>query len=593
MALIEKRIFRTDGKDWTGEDSDTVTTLLSDVVTGCHVTLKMDEGGDPREAVLMIEVEADDVSLANEFCRTVGATLGEKGYTCRDAAPEGIGGIAAGASATEEVAEVEKEKVGGKDETRLVDEPSPHSSAEPYNDLKLKRGKSEETATAVVMRRALPVFVPILCIVVAFSVLLTFTLTARYYKEKTPYISEEALTFPELELIHRLYEENTIYEIDREQLLEAILKGYAVGTGDLYAQYYTAQEYAEMTADRTGKEYCGIGVKVTESTITYENDSMTVVNVVSIFHGSMATEAGMRVGDLIVGALNADGVSVSVQDAGLDGIVQCITGEEGTIATIYVLRPEGNGEYSSHTFEIERRKIISESVTARVSDQDASVGIVCISDFSSFDMPRQFKVVMQELIEQGCNRFVLDVRNNLGGYLIAVESVLSMLLQPGDLMISQVYNSGNTESDYVGQGMSFLQCSSYCNLTSEDLGIFHDYDYVVLTNEYTASAAELFSANLRDYQMATLVGTTTFGKGIVQNTYDLSRYGMKGALKMTVAEYLPPCGEGFHGKGIAPDVEVELDSALIEKYGNVYLIPDSENPQFIQALQILQSAEKR
>jgi carboxyl-terminal processing protease len=126
-----------------------------------------------------------------------------------------------------------------------------------------------------------------------------------------------------------------------------------------------------------------------------------------------------------------------------------------------------------------------------------------------------------------------------------------------------------------------------CNVSKKDIGKYRGYEFAVLTNEYTASAAELFTSNLRDYKLATLVGVTTFGKGCMQSMYNLSYWGVEGALKLTTAWYLPPSGENYHDIGIKPDIEVMLDESLIEEYGNVYLIPDDKDPQLMAAVDAL------
>ena len=154
-------------------------------------------------------------------------------------------------------------------------------------------------------------------------------------------------------------------------------------------------------------------------------------------------------------------------------------------------------------------------------------------------------------------------------------------------MITTQYKNGSGESDKVQVINGLSGGYETCNVAKEDIGKYRGYSFAVLTNEYTASAAELFTSNLRDYDLATLVGTTTYGKGCMQSTYDLAYFGVSGAFKLTTAWYLPPCGENYHDIGIAPDITVEMDESLFDIYGNIYLIPDSEDPQIQAAVSAL------
>jgi carboxyl-terminal processing protease len=252
-----------------------------------------------------------------------------------------------------------------------------------------------------------------------------------------------------------------------------------------------------------------------------------------------------------------------------------------------VIRFGAGGSYEMIPFSIQRAPFTSESVKGRILESDPNIGILKISQFD-LTTPTQFKKEMDSLIEKGCTKFVFDVRYNPGGALLSIEAVLSTLLNEGDIMISTVYKSGAREEDYVRVAdYSIYAGYEGCSVTAEDIGKYRGYEFAVLVNEYTASAAELFTANLRDYELATIVGVTTYGKGCMQTTFDLEHFGVEGALKLTTAWYQPPCGENYHDVGISPDLEVELDEALIDEYGNVYLIPDDRDPQMLAAIQAL------
>lgn len=390
--------------------------------------------------------------------------------------------------------------------------------------------------------------------------------------------------FPELDLIHALFEQLSVYDLDREVLMTAVLKAYAEATGDIYAAYYTPEELEAVTSDNQG-EMQGIGVSVVNDVLDIEGFEYSVLTIISVFQGSPALQAGLRMGDHVYAVVDEKGETHTVHELGYDNAISCIRGVSGTKASFIVLRPTSGGTYEQLTFEIERKQITTESVTGRVYEADPTIGIIKIAQFD-LTTPTQFSATMDSLIEKGCRKFIFDVRYNPGGDLASIEAVLSTFLEKGDVMISTVYKDGTTESDKVAV---VNRTGSYagCSVTKDDIGKYRGYEFAVLTNEYTASAAELFTSNLRDYELATLVGVTTYGKGCMQSMYDLSYWGVEGALKLTTAWYLPPSGENYHDIGIVPDIEVVLDEALIEEYGNVYLIPDDKDPQLMAAVNAL------
>jgi carboxyl-terminal processing protease len=397
--------------------------------------------------------------------------------------------------------------------------------------------------------------------------------------------SSQNSEFPELDLIHQLFEQLSVYDLDREVLMTAVLKAYAEATGDVYAAYYTPEELEAVTSDNQG-EMQGIGVSVVNDVLDIDGFNYSVLTIISVFQGSPALDAGLRMGDHVYAVTNSEGETHTVQELGYDNAIASIRGVSGTKAAFIVLRPVAGGTYEQLTFEIERKKITTESVTGRVYEADPTIGIIKIAQFD-LTTPTQFSATMDSLIEKGCRKFIFDVRYNPGGDLASIEAVLSTFLQKGDVMISTVYKNGTGTSDKVDVVNSHTGAYASCNVSKKDIGKYRDYEFAVLTNEYTASAAELFTSNLRDYELATLVGVTTYGKGCMQSMYDLAYWGVPGALKLTTAWYLPPSGENYHDIGIAPDIEVKLDESLIEEYGNVYLIPDDKDPQLMAAVNAL------
>jgi len=247
-------------------------------------------------------------------------------------------------------------------------------------------------------------------------------------------------------------------------------------------------------------------------------------------------------------------------------------------------RPQGADDTTPYE-EVEitaiRQKLTTRSVTYRVHETDNTVGIVKLTGFDNTTLT-QFVESVEALKAQGCQYFVFDLRNNPGGLLTAVEDVLILFLREGDTVISTKDSSGReavTKIAVNAEGM--ITCGSG-TLTKDDLGMYRDLKLSVLVNAYPASAPKHPTANMRDYELCSIVGEKTYGKGSMQTTFSLTRYGYDGALKLTTAHYFPPCGEGYDGIGITPHVEVTLSEEAL-KY-NVNLLPDSLDNQLAEAI---------
>ena len=453
-------------------------------------------------------------------------------------------------------------------------------------------------------RVPMSVFISSLCVLLVLSVLATFSVASEIFNRAlldwqeqqwdTPNASAptdhddlptDVGFYTELAVLQFLFEQYALEEIDDEAVAVAVLKAYAAGTGDIFAAYYTEEELLELDAESQG-EMQGIGVSVVDDAIELNGMTYNVLTVISVYNDSPALAADIRVGDHIYAVIDDDDEVHSVTEIGYDAALACVRGVADTNARFTVVRMNESG-YEVIPFEITRAAITTQSVTGRVLDADPSIGLVKISQFD-FTTPPQFHTVMDSLIAQGCTKFIFDLRHNPGGILESVEAVLSTLLQENDVMISTVYKSGAKETARVRAITYTREGYEGCSVTTEDIGKYRGYSFAVLTNQYTASAAELFSSNLRDYELATLVGVKTYGKGIMQSTFDLSYFGIEGALKLTVAWYQPPSGENYHGVGIAPHIEIDMDKQTIKKYGNIYLIPDAEDAQLMAAVQALQ-----
>ncbi len=388
------------------------------------------------------------------------------------------------------------------------------------------------------------------------------------------------------------FKQNSYDGINDEEMQTAILKAYIASTGDLYAEYMTPEEFADYNSETAG-EFVGVGVSIVNSTIEVNGYDYRVLEIISVFENSPALESGIKVGDCIMYV--GTGESKTLVDVlGYTDALNLMLGEAGTKAEFTVFRPDKSEDigYKSIDFSIDRRKVTTESVKYRVSETDARVGIVNVTGFDLTTAP-QFTEAVNTLKEQGCEYFVFDMRNNPGGSLAAIEAVLSYFLDEGDLIVSTEYADGTVESDYVrpvSYSSNYYYGKEYAgfDVSRSDIGKYKDLSgkCVVLVNENTASAAELFTATFRDYGIAPVVGETTYGKGCMQTIIDLEKYyGIEGALRVTTAMYFSKSHKVYHDKGIKPDHEIELSEEAKEY--NFFLMPEDKDNQLQKAIEVL------
>lgn len=380
--------------------------------------------------------------------------------------------------------------------------------------------------------------------------------------------------YEKLELIDRLFSTYSVFDLDEEALMDAILKGYVAGTGDKYAEYFTAEEYAQFTADNKG-EFVGVGIAV------IENADKGCIEIISVMPESPALEAGLLPGDLVTYIGIGDNRQ-SVEEIGYTLALDLMRGEEETVSDFTVSR-EVDGKMTEIEFSIIRKKITSVSVNSRICETDKSVGIIKITQFN-ITTPKQFCEAVDSLIKSGCDKFVFDVRYNPGGDLNSIKSVLSYFLNEGDVYIRVVDKNGKTKTDII-EAVEYSGNYADCSVARSDIGKYRNLKFAVLTNGRTASAAELFTSALMDYKLSVTVGTKTYGKGTMQSTFSLAPYGYNGALKLTTKYYYPPISDSYNGIGIIPDREIELDESLAGK--NIYTITDAEDNQLQAAIEEL------
>ncbi len=436
--------------------------------------------------------------------------------------------------------------------------------------------------------------VSLVVLVTVFSVLLTYTLTSAakrsYYSEKLAaqqaeidrlknngYSSSDG-DFEKLEILDALFEHFSYYagSVSEEVLMDAVLKAYAEATGDVYAEYYTEEEYAAISADNIGG-YVGIGVSVVNTVITVSGLEYSVFLVVAVYENGPAAASELRVGDYIY-SVKVKGSYQTVGELGYTQAISAIKGEKGTNAEFAAFRPSGD-TYENVEFSIARDEFESVSVSYFTKTDDPTVGVVRISNFD-LTTPHQLKQAVRALQADGAEHFVFDVRNNPGGDLQSIKAVMSYFLQEGDLILSAIDRDGNTVTSYYAEPMTHTDEYAACNVAAEEVGMFAGLDMVVLCNGNTASAAEVFTATMRDYGLAKIVGETTFGKGIMQSFFPLSRLGnYSGYVKMTTYAYVTQCGVTYHEIGIEPSEGLRVALSEEAKQYNFYLLPQEKDNQ--------------
>lgn len=325
------------------------------------------------------------------------------------------------------------------------------------------------------------------------------------------------------QLIEKYIDKYYLYDADEEKEKEAMYRALLDGLDDPYSCYYSAEEYQELMEEYEG-EFYGIGatfvVKIGEN----------VPYAVNIFKGSGAEEAGMLEGDRLVALEGEDIAGVS-----LDELVKEIRGEEGTKVNVTVYR-ESTDEYIDLT--ITRKKVVLETVEYQMLD--SNIGYVGVYSFDEHT-DEQFADAIDDLESQGMQAMIIDLRDNGGGMLVTMVNMLDYILPEERLVYCLDKNGKNIGTEYS------------TNRHQVEMPI------VILMNGYSASASECFAGTMQDYDAATVIGTQSYGKGVMQQIYELPDGS---GIKLTVAEYYTGGGRNIHGVGITPDIVVELPEEI-------------------------------
>lgn len=305
-------------------------------------------------------------------------------------------------------------------------------------------------------------------------------------------------------------------EVDDEKAKDSIYKAYLSSYGDKYTVYYTADEYKKLT-ETTNGTFSGIGA-------VCQISSEGGILLVDVYESGAGYKAGLRSGDRII---QVDGTDVTDMD--LSSAVALVKGEKGTQVGLKIVRDGATSDYTVVRDEIEVQ-------TVNYAITEDNIGYISVSQFENVTA-KQFKAAIEDLKSEGAKGIIIDIRNNPGGLLTTVISMLKDIL-PNGLIVYTEDKDGNRKE--------------YSDNDNEEL----DMSLAVLVNGNSASASEIFAGAIQDYGKGVIVGTQTFGKGIVQTVKPLTDGS---AIKFTIAKYFTPKGQDIHGKGVTPDVVVEYD----------------------------------
>ena len=337
-------------------------------------------------------------------------------------------------------------------------------------------------------------------------------------------------------------EKKYIGEINDEELIEGAVKGYVDALGDPYTTYYTKKEMKTIMEETNGN-FVGIGVYMTKD---LEKNAILIIKPIE---NSPAEKAGILPGDIITKVDDVEYTGDKLEEAS-----NKIRGEEGTKVKLEIYR---NGE--TKTFELTRTKVVVSHVTTKVLNND--IGYIAISDFEG-ECASEFETKYKQLEKQGIKKLIIDIRNNGGGIVDEALKIANMLVDKDSTLLITKDKSDKEE------------------ITKATEKPIINMPTVVLVNGYSASASEILAGALKDNGKATLVGTKTYGKGIIQELHQLSDGS---GLKITVSEYYTPNHNAIHKIGITPDVEVDLSEDVKQQT----TIQEKDDNQLQKAIEIL------
>lgn len=338
--------------------------------------------------------------------------------------------------------------------------------------------------------------------------------------------------YSKMEKLFQYIKSNYYTDVDDEQLLQGAYEGLFAGTGDKYSQYISKEDYEKYFEYVTGTFY-GVGMTFQQQ----EDGSMLVISTVE---GSPAKKAGIKEGDFIV---KVDGKSVEGLDS--TSVRDLVRGEKGTTVTVTLSR---NGE--EYDAKMVRQEMPEMTVYSSMVE-NSNIGYIEITQFGD-NTGSEFKTALKEIQEEGAEALILDLRYNGGGIVDSSVAVADELMDAGTVVYA-VDRQGMRKNYTTHNGRTKMP-------------------FVILVNEYTASASEILAVGVQDNKEGTLVGTQTYGKGIIQETMG---FGDGSAISLTTWEYFSPSGKTIHGVGVTPDYVVEIPA------------DSTEDVQLLKAIEVL------
>ena len=353
-------------------------------------------------------------------------------------------------------------------------------------------------------------------------------------------LSKDASSEEKVEALKKLIDEKYMGEVDEDALKEGLYKGYLQGLDDPYSVYYDEEETKELYETTEG-EYSGIGAVLSQDL------KSGVITLVQIYEDSPADKAGLKDEDILtkVGTLDVTGMDLSE-------VVTYIKGEKGTEVELTVLRGEDADEVT-----VTAVRDTVEAQTVEYEMLEDQIGYLAVSEFDSVTYG-QYEEALEALSDHGMEGLLVDLRNNPGGNLNTVCDMLDLVLPEGTIVYME---------DKEGKRQTY----------SSDDAHQLDVPMAVLVNGNSASASEIYAGAIQDHEAGTIVGTQTYGKGVVQQIFDL---GDGTSVKLTIAEYFTPKGRSINGEGVTPDLEVEYE-------------PDEKDPEADNQLEAAAEAVKQ
>lgn len=359
--------------------------------------------------------------------------------------------------------------------------------------------------------------ISLIAIASAVTFILTSFFSLQSFNNMVKDVNEKAKKYGSLQTLDGFVREHYYGDIDEDNLSDGILKGYVSGLGDKYSRYLTPEEYQEEVSSESGK-LVGLGLTLTQ-------DESGYIRIVEIMADSPVSDAGVHAGDIIT---SVEGNDVLIE--GFDASIDALMGQEGTSITLTIRRDGIDKDYVFTRRSMEVKSVEGEMLKGYI-------GYIKITGFKQ-NTSEQFISELEKLRSNGAKGFVFDVRDNPGGLVTSLEECVDPLLPEGVIATSE-YLDGHSDT------------LVYSDESEIDLPM------VVIVNKKTASAGELFAASLKDFGKAQLVGTQTYGKGVMQET---SRFDDGSAVVLTVAKYKTANSECYDGVGITPEVIIDDDA---------------------------------